>query len=350
MKKLLIVLAVIVSLSACGTKDDFDAAECYRDASKNMRELNALTSETSLNITMKVKDDSETNQGNIEFNSVIKADNLLNDDLTYQMSVKSINFDDTSEMKQWFLDGTVYTIEGNHRYAFSLDDEETAVNQDKVLQDFGFDDALKYKGKQVGDKKIISIELNAEKIEELLKKFDINLDDDAQKINFSDIELTINEAGYFENEKLKIKFEIEGVEFNADMNVNYRDFNNVTIDEFDPVSFNNIDAILEETQSISEALVKALDDIGYQNYGNGIFIKMVDDATTCTLDLGHNYLAIGEKLFDLNLNTYFDDETSCIYDFTNNLSEGECNSEALNRANDISQEAQIIMNLIEEHQ
>ena len=350
MKKLLLIFLIVIGLSGCGTKDAFDAEECFKTASHNMQELNALTSETTMKMTLSLKDNSEKKEENFEFDSIIKADNLLHDDLTYQMSVTTTLFGETNKMEQWFVDDTVYTIEGNHRYALTLDDDEIAADQDKVIQGLDFGEVLKYQGKRVGDKKIISIKLNEEKIKELLKKFNIDLKDNAKKLNFSDIELTVNEDGYFENEQLNINFEIEGIEVNADVNVKFSDYNDVTIDEFDKASFNNIDAVLNETkQAVSDKLLEALAKIGYQNYGKGIFVKEVDGEATYTLDLGYNYLAVGEKLFDLNLNTYFDDETSCIYDFNNNLSEGECNQAALDRAKQVSEEAQTLIRLIDEY-
>ncbi len=337
-------------LVGCGeTKVDetLDGKAIYESASAKMEALDSLANTTKVHAEFtavgEMTPDSEPKV--MEVMTKVSAKNLQSEnDLEYQMDFYSNFLGEETKMQQWYFDGAVYTADDAHRYVFELEEDDDSIED--TMEDTGFAgldlaDAFKFEANAKDGKTYISIEPRPEEIDEMIEELDLGIDPSVVNqgdFEISNIEIIVNEEGYFEEQSFNLAFVSEGLNVKVDLSIAFSDFNDVEIESIDPNSFNNINEVIENKPVISQEVLQGLNDLGYQLYGENNFVKQVNENEVYLLNLEGMYLACNNHVYSLVEDVYFDGDTSCIYYVAENMIEGECDNDALKRGDILSEE------------
>lgn len=351
MKKILTLSLCLLILFGCGQEEIVDGKEIYSSASQKMSQLESLTSVTEIKTEFKFSDGDDEEISQIESVTKLSATGLQDGDIDFQMVSNSNFLGEEMKIQQWYIDGVVYAIQDDQSFKFDLniEDEEDEIIDLDSFTCIGFEDAFDLNAKKSGSKTIVNIVLKPEKIFDILNELELGIDENIineDSFEMSDIKIIINEDGYFEQQSFSLSFNYDDALMNMDFKIDFSDFDDVTIDEIDKDSFNDINEVLTNTSTYDEELVAKLGEIGYQPYDETFFVKQVDQ-DVFLLSVQGMFISYNEHMFLINENTYFDGTSDCIFNATENLSEGECDNDALKRAEYLAVEANIISDILD---
>lgn len=351
MKIILTLSLCLLVLFGCGQEEKLDGKVIYNEASEKMSKLDALTSVTEITAEFKLVDGNDGQTSKMSSISKLSATGIQGDDLSYQMDLDSNFWGKEISMQQWYIDGVVYAMQDNQRFKFNLNDEDEdgeIIDQDSFTG-LEIADAFELDAKKSGSKTIINISLKHEEVLDMLEELELGIDEsivEQEDFEMSDIEIVINEDGYFESQSFNLSFTVDGLIAKMMFKITFSDFNDVKIEQIDKSSFNDINDVLANPTTFDNELVEELGEVGYQPYDETNFVKQVGQEVF-VLNIQGMFISYNEHMFLINENTYFDGNSSCIFNVIEKLVEGECDHDALKRAEYLAAEANIVRDILD---
>ena len=328
---LLLIVGMLISLVAC--EESIDAKALYAEALSNMSALSSVRMDTDMNISVEGSADDASVSIPMQLSFI--GTGMGTDAESYYMETSASFLGASTNLKQWVVDGVVYTDQDGVKY--TSEDTSTALTSDGVmsLAIEGLSDVSAAKNED--GSYLITINVTEEEIDTVMSDIigtDVLSEMLGDVVIVAPVTLHVTITSERMISALDMTMTIEVAEVGAmsyDASFTYSEYDTATLPEYDPAEFETLnitDGEIYGDHDITKDQAALLEASGYENLTGDIYYN---GTYYIDLDLKQFYAPSTSYAWEYDQAFSVDDELNftCQYDMISGVAEGECDTELL---------------------